>query len=152
MNRDRIRRQILRCRESYIVAEIVAAQSTQASYDATMADPSEVTFEHEVSAKQRAQLLAHGEVYCTMCGTASGDVDDLTGERARFHVGLSGTKNDSAKGEISNLRMLCSTCHEGIGLVTTTKPPVIWLLSQIRRAGQEEQRAVLDWLLKKFKK
>ena len=33
---------------------------------------------------------------------------------------------------------------------TTEKPTVLWLLSQIRRAGQDEQRAVFDWLKKKF--
>jgi hypothetical protein len=153
MNKSSNRRQISRCRESRLAASAMGAQSTFGSHDSDEArDYSELTFEHEVSAKQRAQLLAHGEIYCAMCGTASGDIDDLTGARASFHVGLIGQGNDFAKGGTSDLRTLCLTCHEGIRTVTTIKPPAIWLLSQVRRAGQDEQRAVLEWLLKKFRK
>jgi hypothetical protein len=30
------------------------------------------------------------------------------------------------------------------------KPTAIWLLSQVRRAGQDEQKKVLEWLRSKF--
>lgn len=112
----------------------------------------EVTFASGVSSKQRKYVLEHYDAYCRMCGTAPGDIDDLTGLSARFHVDLAGAKNTSENPEeLSNLRMLCSSCDEGIRQFTPVKPPTIWLLSQVRRAGQEEQHAVLDWLLKKFK-
>jgi 5-methylcytosine-specific restriction endonuclease McrA len=110
-----------------------------------------VTFEPGVSPTQRALVLDHDDLFCAMCGTAPGDVDDLTGNLAAFYVGLISDKNRGGKGELSNLRTLCSTCNQGAKNITTVKPPAIWLLSQIRRAGQEEQRAVLDWLIKKFK-
>lgn len=86
-----------------------------------------------------------------MCGTAPGDIDDLTGNRATFHIGLTSGKNLGGKDELSNLRTLCSTCNQGAKNITSEKPSSIWLLSQVRRAGQEEQRAVLNWLVKKFK-
>jgi len=34
--------------------------------------------------------------------------------------------------------------------ITSEKPTAIWLLGQVRRAGQDEQKVVFDWLLKKF--
>ncbi|MGI6496568.1 MAG: HNH endonuclease [Kiritimatiellia bacterium] len=55
------------------------------------------------------------------------------------------------KDELSNLRTLCSTCNQGAKNITTEKPGAIWLLSQVRRAGRDEQKAVYEWLKTKFK-
>ena len=52
--------------------------------------------------------------------------------------------------ELSNLRALCSTCNQGAKNITSEKPTWIWLLAQIRRAGQDDQRAAFDWLRKNF--
>jgi hypothetical protein len=52
--------------------------------------------------------------------------------------------------ELSNLRALCSTCNQGAKNITGEKPSAIWLLSQVRRSGIDEQRAVFEWLRKKF--
>jgi hypothetical protein len=60
-------------------------------------------------------------------------------------------KNIGGKEELSNLNALCSTCDEGAKGISTEKPTRFWLLSQIRRAGQDEQLAVLKWLRQKFK-
>jgi hypothetical protein len=111
----------------------------------------EVTFDPGVSAGQRAYVLDSEDLFCRMCGAAPGDIDDLTGDRATFRVGLISDENCGSMDELSNLRTLCSTCNQGAKNVTTEKPSAIWLLSQVRRAGQEEQRTVLKWLLKKFK-
>jgi hypothetical protein len=86
-----------------------------------------------------------------MCGVTPGDIDDLTGSRAKFHIGLVKDKNIGNEEEVSNLDTLCSTCDEGVKSITTEKPTGLWLLSQVRRAGQDEQRAVLRWLRQKFK-
>ena len=59
-------------------------------------------------------------------------------------------KSLGGKDELANLRSLCSTCNQGAKNITTERPSGIWLLAQIRRAGQDEQKAALDWLRKKF--
>jgi 5-methylcytosine-specific restriction endonuclease McrA len=68
----------------------------------------------------------------------------------RLHLGHIKDKNVGGKDELSNLRALCSTCNQGAKNITVEKPTTVWLLSQVRRAGQEEQMAVLRWLRKKF--
>jgi hypothetical protein len=112
----------------------------------------EVTFGSSVSATQRAYVLTQADLFCRMCGAAPGDIDDFTGCRAKFHIEPIARGGAAVKGESANLQTLCSTCNQGAKNITTVKPPAIWLLSQIRRAGQEEQLAVLNFLLKKFKK
>jgi len=112
---------------------------------------SPVTFSRSISAKLRAEVLDRNGFTCQMCGLTPGEIDPSTGRKVRLHIGHIIDKNIGGLDELSNLRALCSTCNQGAKNITSVKPPAIWLLSQIRRAGQEEQRAVLDWLLKKFK-
>ena len=70
--------------------------------------------------------------------------------QVRLHLGHIKDKSLGGADELSNLRALCSTCNQGAKNVTSEKPSSIWLLSQIRRAGREEQKAVFDWLRTKF--
>lgn len=88
---------------------------------------------------------------CQMCGKAAGEIDPDTGRKVRLHLGHIVDKNLGGKDELSNLRAQCSTCNQGAKNITTERPSATWLLSQIRRAGQDEQQAVLEWLRKKFK-
>ena len=85
-----------------------------------------------------------------MCGLTPGDTDPATGRKVRLHIGHIVDKNLGGKDELSNLRTLCSTCNQGAKNITTEKPSTVWLLSQIRRAGLNEQRAAFEWLRKKF--
>lgn len=109
-----------------------------------------IKFERVISTKLRAEVLDRNGFTCQSCGLSPGDIDPQTGRKVRLHIGHIKDKNLGGKDELSNLRALCSTCNQGAKNITGEKPTSIWLLSQIRRAGQEEQRAVFSWLLRKF--
>jgi len=109
-----------------------------------------VSFSRPISAKLRAEVLDRNGFTCQMCGLTPGDIDPATGRKVRLHIGHIIDKSLGGKEELSNLRALCSTCNQGAKNVTGEKPTGIWLLSQIRRAGMDEQRAVYEWLRKKF--
>jgi len=110
----------------------------------------DVAFARTVSAKTRAEVLDRNGFTCQMCGLTPGDIDPSSGRQVRLHIGHIVDKSLGGEDELSNLRTLCSTCNQGAKNVTGEKPTAIWLLSQVRRAGQDEQRAVFTWLAKKF--
>ena len=109
-----------------------------------------VKFGRTISAKLRAEVLDRNGFTCQMCGLTPGDIDSSTGRKVRLHMGHIKDKSLGGKDELSNLRALCSTYNQGAKNITGEKPTAIWLLSQVRRAGQDEQMSVLNWLLKKF--
>jgi 5-methylcytosine-specific restriction endonuclease McrA len=109
-----------------------------------------ITFSRPISARLRAQVLDRNGFTCQMCGLAAGDIDPTSGRKVRLHLGHIKDRSIGGKDELSNLRALCSACNQGAKNVTAEKPTAIWLLTQVRRAGQDEQRAVFDWLQKKF--
>jgi len=111
---------------------------------------SAVAFASGISAKLRAQVLDRNGFTCQMCGLSPGEIDPDTGRKVRLHVGHIKDKSLGGKDELSNLRALCSTCNQGAKNITIEKATSIWLLSQIRRAGQDEQRIIFEWLRKKF--
>ena len=103
-----------------------------------------------MSARLRATVLDRDGFTCQMCGLTPGDVDSRTRRKVRLHIGHIKDKSLGGRDEFTNLRTLCSSCNQGAKNVTSEKPTTIWLLSQIRRAGQAEQRSVLNFLMKKF--
>lgn len=107
-------------------------------------------FARGISTKLRAEVLDRNGFTCQMCGLTPGDIDPATGRKVRLHIGHIKDKSFGGKDELSNLRALCSTCNQGAKNITAEKPTEIWLLSQVRRAGQDEQQAVFGWLKKKF--
>jgi hypothetical protein len=109
-----------------------------------------VDFKRGISAKLRAEVIDRNGFTCQMCGLTPGDIDPATGRKVRLHVGHIVDKSLGGRDELSNLRALCSTCNQGAKNITSEKPTGIWLLSQIRRAGQDEQRAAYEWLKTKF--
>ena len=113
-------------------------------------DKASVVFASGMSAKLRAEVLDRNGFTCQMCGLTPGELDPATGRKVRLHIGHIIDKSLGGREELSNLRALCSTCNQGAKNITHQKPNAIWLLSQIRRAGLDEQRAVFEWLRKKF--
>jgi 5-methylcytosine-specific restriction endonuclease McrA len=110
----------------------------------------DVVFKRTISARIRAQVLDRNGFTCQMCGLSPGDVDPYTNRKVRLHVGHIKDKSLGGRDELNNLRALCSTCNQGAKNRTGEKPEKIWLLTQVRRAGLDEQRAVYEWLQAKF--
>lgn len=110
----------------------------------------DVAFQRGISQKLRAEVLDRNGFTCQMCGKTPGEIDPDTNRKVRLHIGHIVDKSLGGKDELSNLRTLCSTCNQGAKNVTGEKPSTIWLLSQVRRAGVQEQKAVLEFLKRKF--
>ena len=108
-------------------------------------------FRRGISKELRARVLERNGNTCQMCGAAAGDPDPMGGPRTvRLTIGHIVDKSKGGRDVLENLRALCTTCNEGLQNVSLPKPDRIHLLSQVRRATLDDQRAVLDWLLGKF--
>jgi hypothetical protein len=108
-------------------------------------------FRREISKETRAQVLERNGHTCQMCGAAAGDPDPLGGPRTvRLSIGHIIDKSKGGDDSPQNLRAICDRCNEGLQNTSPMKPDRIQLLSQVRRATLDDQRAVLDWLLRKF--
>lgn len=88
----------------------------------------------------------------TICSTCAQGLK-LIAKRRRPRLALRHIIDNSKGGEniMSNLRAECSNCNEGLQNAAPIKPDRLQLLSQIRRATIDDQKAVLDWMLRKFK-
>ena len=108
-------------------------------------------FKREISKETRAQVLERNGYTCQMCGVAAGDPDPLGGSRTvRLTMGHIKDKSKGGDDTPQNLRAICTNCKEGLQNTALPKPDQIHLLSQTRRATIDDQRILLDWLLKKF--
>lgn len=109
------------------------------------------SFKRGISRETRAWVLERNGYTCQMCGSAAGDPDPLGGDRTvRLTMGHIVDKSKGGDDSPANLRAVCTNCNQGLQNTAPPKPDRIHLLSQIRRATITDQRAVLDWLLKKF--
>lgn len=108
-------------------------------------------FKREISKETRAQVLERNGYTCQMCGVAAGDPDPLGGPRTvRLTMGHIKDKSKGGDDSPQNLRVVCTNCNEGLQNTAPPKPDRLHLLSQVRRATIDDQRAVMEWLLQKF--
>lgn len=108
-------------------------------------------FRHGISKEVRAWVLERNGYTCQMCGLAAGDPDPFNPSRTvRLTIGHIIDKSKGGDDSPQNLRAICTNCNEGLQNTSPPKPSQIHLLSQIRRATIDDQRAVLEWLLRKF--
>ena len=124
-------------------------------YKLAAAPPSseDYRFSKPISIRLRAQVLQRNGYTCQMCGAGAGepDVNDL-GRKVRLHVGHIVDRSHGGKDTLGNLRALCSTCNQGAKNIVQEPPRWTWLLSHLRRASVDDQKAALKWLLTKFSK
>ena len=110
-------------------------------------------FERPISAALRAQVLERNGYTCRMCGAGAGEPDELNpGRTIRLHIGHIQDRSHGGKETPDNLRVLCSNCNQGAKNITTEPPSWTWLLAQIKRAKNDDQRRALEWLEAKFAK
>ena len=110
----------------------------------------EIAFGRGIPAKLRYAVLSCDDLFCRMCGVIPGDIDDLTGQRAKFHIGKIKANKLGGSDELSNLRVLCSTCYRGAKTLYKERTSDAWLLSQVGLAGQDTRRPALSALLKEI--
>lgn len=109
-------------------------------------------FKRNISKETRAWVLERNGYTCQMCGVAAGDPDPLnSGRTVRLTMGHIMDKSKGGDDSPQNLRAVCTNCNEGLQNTSLPKPDRVHLLAQVRRATIDDQRALLNWLLQKFK-
>lgn len=110
-------------------------------------------FERAISKETRALVLDRNGFTCQMCGAVAGEPHPYDPTRkTRLHLGHIIDKSIGGTDDASNLRAICSVCNEGASNSTLTRPDLMKLLVQIRRATSTDQLNALEWLIKKFPK
>lgn len=104
-----------------------------------------------ISKATRAFVLDRDGFTCQMCGAGAGEPHPSAPfSRTRLHIGHIRDLSQGGSNDASNLRALCSVCNEGAQNATLPRPAAIWLLQQVRRAGQNEQEGVLEFLVRRY--
>ncbi|MBI2050791.1 MAG: HNH endonuclease [Parcubacteria group bacterium] len=110
-------------------------------------------FARGISKETKAIVLERNGFTCQSCGLAAGDPDPFhTGRTIRLTMGHIIDKSKGGPDSPENLKAMCTNCNEGLQNAALPKPNTVQLLAQVRRGTIESQQAVLDWLIKKYKK
>lgn len=108
-------------------------------------------FKRNISKETRALVLERNGYTCQMCGAGAGDPDPYhPGRTIRLTMGHIIDKSKGGDDTVQNLRAVCSNCNEGLQNASPQKPSFIQLKTQLRRATQEDQMMILQWLCGKF--
>ena len=94
----------------------------------------EITYDQGISANLRSVALDHEDLFCRMCGVIPGDIDDVTERKVKFHIQLIEDKKLGGGEELSNLRVLCSTCCQGAEEIKAERPSRLILKPDARLA------------------
>lgn len=108
-------------------------------------------FERSISKETRAFVLDRNGFTCQMCGAAAGEPHPYDSTRkTRLHLGHIVDKSLGGTDDAANLRAVCSVCNEGASNATLTRPDLLKLLTQLRRATVKDQLEAMRWLMQKF--
>lgn len=108
-------------------------------------------FSRAISKETRAFVLDRNGYTCQMCGAAAGEPHPYApGKKTRLHIGHIIDKSKGGADTPGNLRAICSICNEGAQNATLIRPDLLQLLSQVRRATNDNQLELLEWLQKKY--
>lgn len=110
-------------------------------------------FARAISKETRAYVLDRNGFTCQMCGAVAGEPHPYDPTRkTRLHLGHIIDKSLGGTDDAANLRAICSVCNEGASNATLTRPDLMKLLVQIRRATSQDQLEAMKWLIGKFPK
>ena len=126
----------------------------QGEYRLVEAPPerSSYRFSRRLSKRVRAEILERNGYTCKMCGAGAGEPDpENPGRVVRLHVGHIVDKSHGGTDDPSNLRALCSTCNQGARNLAQEPPSWTWVLSQLRRSSEADQKKAQEWLNRKFR-
>lgn len=98
---------------------------------------------------------------CQMCGADESCRCPYNNKQISLFIRIIKPEAEGGMPDENNLRTICSTCADGLksaarankGLqnAASIKPGRLQLLAQVRRATIDDQKVVLEWLLRKFK-
>ena len=95
----------------------------------------------------RERVLRQHDHTCQACGVDANDV----GGKAKMRIGFIPRNGASLELTDDDLKTLCPDCDEGFATAPLfPRMNAKDLQQEIRRATVSDQRAVLDWLLKKY--
>ncbi len=101
-------------------------------------------FEHGISARLRAEVLARNGFTCQWCGRGPGDADPINPNRkVRLHIDHIDPNGGNV---ITNLRALCSACNQGKSNVQPAGERAKDIIARLRKISRTEKQEVLDRL------
>jgi hypothetical protein len=101
-------------------------------------------FEHDISARTRAEVLARNGFTCQWCGRGPGDADPVNPSRKiRLHIDHIDPDGGSDK---SNLRALCSACNQGKSNVQPASEKARDIIARLRKVSRAEKQEVYERL------
>lgn len=105
-----------------------------------------------ISKKMWTSILERDRFTCQMCGAVAGEAHHYDPSRkAILQIVHLVQKSIGGKDEAGNLRAVCSICYEGARKLAVDRPSLQELLIQVRRATGEDQKRLLEWLVRKFR-